>query len=155
MTLEELIASGTYFCNYQERSQQEVRNKLYALGGITTDIEAAIATLIERDLLNEERFAKAIARGKFRIKHFGRIKIIQLLRFHKISNYCINVALKEIDELEYHNTIRKLIIKKMQQIEFSKNPKQNFFKVVWYVHQRGFEKELIVDALNDLLKAEG
>lgn len=154
MTLEELIASGTHFCNYQERSQQEVRNKLYALGGNPTDIEAAIATLIEKDLLNEERFAKAIARGKFRIKHFGRIKIIQLLRFHKISNYCINVALQEISEKEYQDTIRKLIRKKMQRLQYSKNPKQNFFKTIGYVQQRGFEKELIIEIINEILQEE-
>ena len=71
-----------------------------------------MAALIEEGYLNEERFAIAFAGGKFRIKHWGRIRIRYYLKKKQVSEYCIKKALKQIDEEEYHNTIKKLIEEK-------------------------------------------
>ena len=61
------------FCAYQERSQQEVREKLVKMGILSDDLEDIIAFLISENFLNEERFAIAFAGGKFRIKHWGKL----------------------------------------------------------------------------------
>ena len=99
-------ASGTeaailHYCQYQERCHSEVRNKLYELGCNKDDVEQHIIDLIETGILNEERFAKAYAGGKFRMKQWGREKIRQQLKFRKISEYCIRKGLAEIDGNEY------------------------------------------------------
>ena len=54
-------------CAYQERCQQEMRDKLYEWGLHSEAVENMIAQLISDNFLNEERFAKAFAGGKFRI----------------------------------------------------------------------------------------
>ena len=100
------------YCDYQERCHQEVRNKLYELGAYTSEVEQHIALLIEENLLNEERYACAVARGRFRLKKWGRVKIVQYLKLHKISAYCIKKALKEIDGDEYEKTLNKLAERK-------------------------------------------
>ena len=71
-----------HYCNYQERSHKEVRNKLYELGCNTDEVNAHLSDLIEKGVLNEERYAKAIVRGKFNLKQWGRVKILQLLNRH-------------------------------------------------------------------------
>lgn len=152
MTFKELLSAGEHFCSYQERSQYEVRCKLYDIGGKSFDIEQVIAQLIVDDFINEERFAKTIARGKFRLKNFGKRKIIQTLKFHKISPYCIEKALKEIDEKEYKNTIDKLLEKKLEQLKTEKNILVKKAKAYRYLLQKGFESQEIIKALDSHLK---
>ncbi|MEY4876748.1 MAG: hypothetical protein RL708_1897 [Bacteroidota bacterium] len=143
---DEMRRKIEHYCAYQERCQQEVRNKLYELGGYTKDIEQLIAELIEKNFLNEERFAKAYAGGKFRIKHWGKIKIIQALKFRYISDYCIKIALRQIDEDDYLLTLQQLIEKKNPNyLHCTPMQKQSIAK---YAMSKGFEPNLIWNVLN-------
>src|SRR5882757_6205956 len=63
------------YCAYQERSHQEVKHKLHTYGLTVDEADEIISSLITDNFLNEERFAKAFAGGKFRIKKWGRNKI--------------------------------------------------------------------------------
>ncbi|MDX2189111.1 MAG: RecX family transcriptional regulator [Bacteroidota bacterium] len=135
------------FCAYQERTQQQVRDKLYELGLNGDDVENIISTLITENFINEERFAKSYASGKFRNNHWGRIKIKQGLKAEKISEYCIKKGLLEISNEDYSQTLRKLISKKSK--EFSdKNPLIKKHKVANYLIGKGYEQDLVWDFLN-------
>ena len=70
-----ILAKVQSYCSYQERCQQEVRDKLYQWKLSDEKAELIIKQLIEDDFINDERFAINFARGKFRIKKWGRIKI--------------------------------------------------------------------------------
>src|SRR6476619_3411710 len=94
---EQAMQKLKHYCGYQERSHIEAREKLYSFGLYKQEVEECISRLIEEDYLNEERFAIAYARGKFRMKGWGKNKIIQSLKEKRVSGYCINKALKEID----------------------------------------------------------
>src|ERR1700744_1921057 len=100
-----------HYCNYQERCHAEVRNKLYELGCTTPEVEENIADLVIANVLNEERYAKSFARGHFRMKQWGKQKIIQHLQRNKISAYCIKKGLLELDADEYDKVLRKLTTK--------------------------------------------
>jgi regulatory protein len=143
---EAKIKAGDY-CAYQERSQQEVRNKLFEYGLFSNDVEQVISELISENFINEERFAKAYAGGKFRIKNWGRIKIIQGLKRHKISDYCIKKGLSEIDENEYFDLLEKLLANKMALIQDTNLQIRNK-KIVSYLMQKGFESNLIWSILS-------
>src|SRR5688500_923655 len=86
------------YCAYQERSHLEVRNKLYSFGLYRGDVDEILAGLITDGFLNEERFAKAFAGGKFRMKKWGRIKITHALESKGVSSNCIRIGLREIDD---------------------------------------------------------
>lgn len=133
-------------CAYQERCQQEMRDKLYDWGLYGNDVEDVIAHLITVGFLNEERFSKAYAGGKFRIKKWGRVKIKNELRFRKISDYCIKQAMKEIDDEEYMITLKQVVAKKLKEVKGAKEYIRNY-KVVKYAMTRGFESDLIWDVL--------
>lgn len=86
------------YCAYQERSHWEARQKLRGWQLPDEQIEWIISELIGENFLNELRYAKCFAEGKFRIKGWGKQKIKNALRSKKVSDYCINKALEGIVE---------------------------------------------------------
>jgi regulatory protein len=130
------------YCAYQERSQQEVRNRLYSWGLHRQQVEQTIALLITENFINEERFAIAFAGGKFRIKHWGRIKIKAALAQKKVSPYCIKKALEQIPEKDYRNALQKIIVSHGKKIA-EKDPVKKNYRIAQYLLSRGFEKELV------------
>lgn len=147
-TPQQALARIQDWCAYQERCQQEVRDKLYAYGMHSADVEHIIAQLISDNFLNEERFACAYAGGKFRIKKWGRIKIKAGLRAKRVSDYCIRKALEEIDEREYRKTLAKLLAEKDRGLS-EKNGLRRKYKLLQYASAKGYEQELIMDILNE------
>ncbi len=98
LTKEQALQKLKHYCAYQERAHSEVKEKLYDLGVWKKDHDEIISTLIEENYLNEERFAIAFAGGKWRVKHWGRVKIKYELKQKQVSEYCIKKAMKQIDE---------------------------------------------------------
>ena len=145
---EEALLKMQSWCAYQERCQQEARDKLYSYGLWPDAVENIIADLISQNFLNEERFAKAFAGGKFRIKKWGRVKIKLALKQKKISDYCIKKALQEIDEDDYIKTLTSVLEKKGRLLA-EKNPVKRKYKLLQYAYSRGFEQDLALDVLKD------
>jgi len=134
------------FCAYQERSQQEVREKLVKMGILSDDLEDIIAFLISENFLNEERFAIAFAGGKFRIKHWGKLKIKNALRLKGTSEPCIRKALKLIDHETYIQVLKIEIKRKAKEIPESNVIKKRN-KLAAYLIGKGFESDLVWDLL--------
>jgi regulatory protein len=138
------------YCAYQERHHQEVRDKLYDYGLHQSDVEQIITELITSGFLNEERYAKAFAGGKFRMKHWGKNKIVNELSFRGISKRCIQTGLKEIDDVDYRKELQKQLKKKAESIS-----ETNIFKkrdkVARFAIGKGYEPELVWNYVMDLL----
>lgn len=141
------------WCAYQERSQYDVRQKLRGFGLKEEEVETMISDLIQENFLNEERFARAFASGKFRIKLWGKKKIRLELKKHRVSDYCINKALSEIDNAEYLASLVKVIEKKMRLTRGKENTKQ-YYAILNYVVSKGYESDLVIEQLNVLLKSK-
>ena len=143
------------YCNYQERAHQEVRNRLYELGATTPEVESLITELIEADLLNEERFARSYARGKFRIKKWGRIKIKVGLNALRVSEYCIKKGLTEINQEEYWETLLSLARRWWDHYKGIKPEWARKAKAHQYLLSRGYENGLVAEALTEILSEPG
>jgi len=142
------LAKAEHFCAYQERSQQEVRNKLYELGMYPAGVESVISQLITGNFLNEERFARAYVLGKFNLKAWGRIKIKQGLKLKQVPDKMIGKALQNIDGDEYLRTLQKLLQKKQSQLT-EKDAFKRRYKLQQYAMSRGYETDLINDVLKN------
>jgi regulatory protein len=149
MDKKEAKVKAAAYCAYQERTQQEVRDKLYSYGLYGNEVEEVIADLIAENFINEERFAKAYAGGKFRMKKWGRKKIRHGLLQHGISDYCIRVGLEEISDEDYGRTLESLIDKKWSSIMEDDDYKRKN-KVAVYVIGKGYEPDLVWDFLKKL-----
>ena len=134
---------------YRERCHKEVETKLHEMRMIPQAREVILLHLMEHDFLNEERFAKAFARGKFNIKKWGREKIKRELQFREISSYNIKAAIKEIDENDYLKTLEDLAAKKAVLIKES-DPFKKRHKLSQYLISRGFESNLVFDTVKNV-----
>lgn len=149
-TVNEATKLMENFCAYQDRCHKEVAQKLYDLHMIPEAREKITLHLLQNNFLNEERFSKAFARGKFFIKNWGRIRIVNELKFRNISPYNIKTALKEIDENAYLKTLQKIAEKKAAVIK-EPNAFKKRSKLLTYLSSKGYESELIYEVVNGLI----
>ena len=148
LSREQALTKAEQFCAYQERSQQEIRDKLYEYGLHSAEVETIISQLIETNFLNEERFATSYSLGKFRIKKWGKIKIKQGLRLKRVPEKLICKALSRIDPDEYWATLSSLYEKKAALI-VEKDLFKRKYKLTQYLAGKGYEKDLINDLLSN------
>lgn len=147
-TIKEALRKAAMFCAYQERTQQEVRDRLKEWGVPGDDAEEVIAELIGQNYLNEERFARAFAGGKFRVKGWGKRKIKQHLQQRGVSGYNLDQAMKEIATDDYRDTLSTLLEKKRRTLH-NDNPLLVKQKLVRYALSKGYESELIFSILGN------
>jgi len=140
---KQALAKAENFCVYQERSQKEVRYKLVEWGMRGDELEEIITDLIINNFLNEERFAKSYASGKFNIKHWGRVKIKQGLKLKGVPDKILQKAIYSIDDDYYLQTIEKLAVKKAESLG-ENDPFKRKNKLMSYLQAKGFETDLIL-----------
>lgn len=140
-----------FYCSYQERCHQEVQEKLYSYDLSEKERNQIIVHLIEHNFLNEERFARSFARGKHRIKHWGKIRIVIELKQRQISSPNIKCALTEIPEEEYQDTFDKLAEKHWETIRET-NALKKKKKFCDYLLRKGWESNLVYGKMKELIK---
>ncbi|WP_369998678.1 regulatory protein RecX [Winogradskyella sp.] len=150
-TVDEAQKKLENYCAYQERCHKEVREKLREMRMIPEAVDKIMVYLIQNNYLNEERFAKAFVRGKFRIKKWGKNRLIRELKFRDISKFSIDTALKEIDADAYHQTLEELVQKRIAQVK-EKNSYKKKRKVADYLLYRGWESHLVYQKINEYMK---
>jgi len=149
---EQAIQRIRHYCAYQERAQQEVRDKLYELGMTKDEVEEIMSDLIADNFLNEERFAIQFAGGHFRIKGWGKVKIQHALQQKRVSSYNIKIGLKAIEEDAYLKTLQQLATKKWNSLKGERGLSR-MAKTYAFLHQRGFEPILYQPIVQKLYKA--
>ncbi|ARS39054.1 RecX family transcriptional regulator [Sphingobacteriaceae bacterium GW460-11-11-14-LB5] len=140
---KQALVKAEHFCVYQERSQKEVRYKLVEWGMRGDELEEILSELILNNFLNEERFAKSYASGKFNIKHWGRVKIKQGLKLKGVPDKILQKAIYSIDDDDYLQTIEKLASKKAASLN-ENDPFKRKNKLMSYLQAKGFETDLIL-----------
>ncbi|WP_461532552.1 regulatory protein RecX [Sinomicrobium sp.] len=155
-TVDEAKRKLEHFCAYQERCHKEVAEKLRAMGMIPIAVDAVVVHLIENGFLNEERFARSFARGKFRVKKWGKQRIVRELKMRDIAQSNIKLALREIEGENYLDTFHELADKKWSQLRSStpgntaKEIDRCRKKLADYLLYRGWESQLVYDKLHEL-----
>lgn len=138
-----------HYCAYQERCHTEVENKLRTMKMDSEEISVIISHLINDNFLNESRFACSFARGKHRIKHWGKIRIVNELKFRNITSYNINLALKEISQEEYTTTFDMVSERQWENIRETNMLKKRK-KFCDYLLRRGYESNLVYEKVKEL-----
>lgn len=151
LTYDEALKKLQHYCAYQDRCHSEVRTKLISIKVYGDELERIMTDLIEEDFLNEERFAQSYVRGKFRIKKWGRYKILKGLKFKRISAYCIKKGMQEIDEEEYCQTLEQLLIKRLDNdATFEEVGKAAKFAIT-----KGYESPLVWETIKAIKSHSG
>lgn len=137
------------YCTLQDRCQWDVLQKLREWGLQQATKDHILEILITDKFIDEERFSISFCRGKFRIKNWGKRKIVNELRRKQISSICINTGLKEINDKEYDLVLEKLFYQKEKSIK-DKNQFIRKTKIANFLIQRGFENNLVWDKIREL-----
>ena len=151
-SVEEIKRKMERYCVYQDRCHFEIEKKLKEFVLIEEARTQIILHLLEHDFLNEERFSKSFARGKFKIKKWGKLRIVRELKFRDISAFNIKTALKEIDESLYLTTIYEITSKRNEHINDTDLYKRKK-KLTDFLMRKGYEFDLIYKTVNDILTA--
>jgi regulatory protein len=148
-TVDEIKRKIEQYCVYQDRCHREVEQKMREYNLIPEARELILLSLMKDNFLNEERFSKSFARGKFRIKSWGKNRIIRELKFRDISAYNIKTALKEINEEEYLTTIYR-ITENRNEVITETNIYKRKQKLIGFLQRKGFENDLIFKTVNEV-----
>ena len=149
LTNKEIENKIKIYCSYQDRCHKDVVLKLKDFNIDNKGKNEIISNLIKENYLNESRFCKSFARGKFRIKNWGRIKIKNELNLRNISSYNISLALKEIDDKDYIEKLDSIFKKKLSSLgNINVNIKRK--KIFSFLKYRGWENNLIFDKINEI-----
>ena len=139
-----------HYCAYQERCHLEVTNKLNKLGVFGDELDEYVCYLIDENFLSETRFCEAYVRGKFNNNNWGKVKLSRELKLRNISDWNISNALNQIKSEDYNEKLRKLCEK---LVEISDKPEFELRnKVVKNLSYKGWEIDLIIKTLNQLIK---
>lgn len=145
---DEALRRMQRYCAYQDRCHLEARHKLLDLGIFGQDLEEILLLLIEDKFLDEERFARSFARGKFQIKGWGKIRISRELKQRQISDYCLRKALEEIDPQDYLRKLEQLLqIRAKQEENADSNTFETRQRLANYAIRKGFEPEIVWELL--------
>jgi regulatory protein len=148
-SIKEAIQKIEYYCGYQERCHEEVVAKLRTMKMDSDEIDQVMVHLIAENFLNEARFACSFARGKHRIKQWGKIRIKLELKAKKITSNLITLALKEISPEEYLETFENLANRNWESIRETNSLKKRK-KFCDHLLRKGFENNLVYEKLKDL-----
>ena len=148
-SVKEAIHKIEHFCAYQERCHDEVVQKLRTMKMDSNEIDEILAHLIQENYLNESRFACSFARGKHRIKLWGKVRIVSELKLRNISTYNINLALKEITAEEYETNFNALAERNWHSIKESNGLKKRK-KCCDFLLRKGYESNVVYEKVKAL-----
>jgi regulatory protein len=142
LTYEEALYKAASYCSQSEHCISELRNKFEQWGVLESDQEKIIRCLVEEKYLNEQRFAIAYAKDKFRYNKWGKIRIRLELNQKRISKELIEEAIETIDPEEYAATIIRLASEKEKKLTY-RNEYERKGKLYRFLTGKGFEMEAI------------
>jgi regulatory protein len=136
-------------CARREYCSNDIRNKLDTWGLNEQYTENIISRLVKDNFINDNRYAEAFVKDRYWNNKWGKIKISAQLKAKKISSSSIESAMASIDEDQYRQTIREILISHRKFIK-AKNQYDLKGKLLRFGLSRGFESHILYDVLNEL-----
>ncbi len=155
MTYKQALVKAAAYCAYQERTQNQVREKAREWELEPDEIEELVAEMVTQKFVDEERYARSYVRGKYAARRWGRRMLLQGLREQKLSDYCIRAGMSEIDPDQYWENLLALAVKKAHAVRTEPHPMKRKAKILTYLASKGYESDLARDAAEQALAALG
>jgi len=148
-SMSEALKKLEKYCAYQERSHKQVFQKCRDYGLTEDEANQILIELISSNFLNEQRFAEAYVKGKFKIKSWGKQKIVQGLNTAGVSKKLIENTIEEIDPKAYRDTLIHLANKKRATLKTGTE-----FEKVIKIHRFLLSKGYKYDEISEVLKLQ-
>ena len=148
-TAEEARSKAEAYCSLAERCTDDVLRKLEQWGAPAEAHASIVESLKKERYLDEQRYAIAFVRDKYRFSQWGRVKISQALRMkHVVSEY-IHTALEEIDEEEYTSVLTSLLQKKQRSVKAANDYERNG-KIIRFALSHGYDMGEILRCMKQM-----
>lgn len=140
---------ATAICSRGETCSFDILEKLRKWDLEEDQAREVIDQLKAEKYIDDERFARAYVKDKFRFNHWGRQKIAYMLSSKKISREIQQAAFEEIEAESYSEELARLLKAKEKTLktEDSFDKRQ---KLMRFALARGFETDKIFAAFKAL-----
>ena len=146
-TEQEAYQKLSALCAMSEQCCHDVMKKMKRWEVADEMAERIVARLVKEKFIDEERFARAFVKDKFRYNHWGQVRIEQELKMRKIAPKHIEMGLEELKEEDSLGALREMIQKKRPTVK-GKNEYEIRGKLIRFALGRGF-------AMDDIMKVVG
>ncbi|HOW10677.1 MAG TPA: regulatory protein RecX [Bacteroidales bacterium] len=136
-------------CAGREYCTDDISGKLGSWGIKGDDAGKILEILVKEKFIDDRRYAEAFVKDKYRQNKWGRLKIASILKMKNIHGDIINLALQAIDEDEYRQTVREIVLSHRKSIK-AKNDYDLKGKLMRFGLSRGFESNLLYDLINEI-----
>lgn len=138
----ELLQKAQSYCARDEKCRQQVKQKLLFWGATASQSEDILQQLMNENFIDEDRFAREFALGKFRINKWGKIKIaLEMMRLH-IPEGSIQKGLEAIDRDDYVSMLKKILLQRLNSLHETDREVARK-KLATFAMGKGFEGELV------------
>jgi regulatory protein len=145
----EAYDKAAFLCSRGEKCSSDVREKLKQWGYSSEESKAVVEKLVAEKYIDDERFARAYAKDKFRFNGWGKQKIEYMLRSKHISSEIMVIAFEEIETENYDEKLRLLLAEKIKSVKGNDQFEQKN-KLARFAMGRGFEPDVIFRILKEL-----
>ena len=150
---EVALGKAASLCSLSEHCTSQIQEKLRSWGVSERDAEDIITHLIEEKYIDNLRFSRAYCHDKFLYSHWGRVKIGQMLRQMHLSDEEIAAGIATIPDEDYQKTLNDALLSKDRTLRDT-DTYQRKVKLVRHLLSRGFEMELVIDAVDEYLNLQ-
>lgn len=150
LTPPEALHRAAALCSSAEHCTADIREKLARWGVTEADSCTIIDRLVQERFIDEQRYAVAFVKDKFRFSGWGRIKMRYALQQKRIDGSDIDHALATLDEEQYNDRLLELLQAKSRSIR-DDDPEARRAKLFRFAASRGFEPSLIFNALKQVV----
>lgn len=135
------------FINYKQRTEQEVKNKLYKFDKNQIAIEKVINYYKKLDLINDKRYAKDYIYYALFVKNYSLLFTKNKLMQKGVNSTIIDEYLNEYDKDIEKENLYLLFDKKYSKKDLDNIKQLN--KIYRYLSSKGFNYELIKEIINE------
>lgn len=146
ITDQEAYNRMTQYCATAEHCRSEIIDKLQRWGIAYTSIDAIVRQLEQEGFIDEERYCKAFVNDKFRLEHWGKLKIAQALQVKKIAPTTYLPFVNAIDRTEYMAQLSSLLASKRKSIH-ADTERERCEKLMRFAASRGYEVSDILEVV--------
>ena len=150
LTPPEALHRAAALCSSAEHCTADIREKLARWGVTEADSRTIIDRLVQERFIDEQRYAVAFVKDKFRFSGWGRIKMRYALQQKRIDGSDIDHALATLDEEQYNDRLLELLQAKSRSLR-DDDPEARRAKLFRFATSRGFESALIFNALKQVV----
>jgi regulatory protein len=143
-----LLKKAMAHCAGKECCLSDIGQKLASWSADGEETKKILNYLVKEKFIDEERYANAFVKDKFRYNKWGRIKIGAALKQKKIPSVLISGAFEYIDDNAYREALETIISSHRRTVK-AKNQYELKGKLLRYGLSKGFESNLLYEILNE------